>query len=364
MHLPGWIWSWIYALTSRDTADWVDAQFYSLTYWVGWVYSTAYDCVTWLIQTGQHLITWTYNTLVKWVDWLIDTAKGWIEWLRDAGYALIQWLLSEVSKIWDWVKDTVWKAVQELIAWSTQFIDYVTKFFSDLWAEIKSIWNAVEVWVDDLWDALKALWNQFVDWVKEILDQVYTYIEGIYNQIMGQVLKWINELEVSLRAEIEAATEKLTTWINETIKTINENLARIYADIDKVSDFLFQAFEDALTLTEGLITHTFTKYGVTLLRTLLTQFLYTADDEDVARIEQMHISEEIDRNLAIMDQGEDSLWIDVEKDIDVALEAMDKDLDPPDLTINDALLPPGEKQERDSIQEQTRWWFESPPQGE
>jgi hypothetical protein len=367
MHLPQWIINfldWIFGIGFRM---WCDDQYYTITYWilwaantaysyVSWVINTAYSWVNWLINTGYYWIVWVANTAYDVIAWVLGTAYGWVRWLAETGYYYINWIATTVYSYIEWFISTAYNYIVWFIEAGYGYLYWLWEsgyaLVQSLVQGISDIWSWIEATVGKLWAGIEDVWNGLVALILENYDKLVSYADDLYEYLSSYTWNRISELW----DQINAIWADIVQWREELLKWVQFQINSLTASLEHIFLFLEDAFEDAWTLTENTVVGTFTKYGIALWSILLSQILRFPTEEEIEQIGSLHIGEEIEKHLDLMNKGKDGAWADVSQNIDIALEAMNRNEDPPDLSISDKLLTPGERAERDRYQAEVESW--------
>lgn len=80
---------------------------------------------------------------------------------------------------------------ESITSWISSTVTQIGEFFTNLWNDIKEIWNTVATWFDEnviqplanffigLWDSIKNIWNSVTEWFKNLFTKVTDTIHMI-----------------------------------------------------------------------------------------------------------------------------------------------------------------------------------------
>lgn len=152
---------------------------------------------------------------------LWESITGWIsQAVKDIGEFFTN-LWEDIKSIWEtvsgWFDENV---IQPVVEFFKGLWDSVSGFFKDLWQDIKDIWNTVSTWFDenviqpvvnffkdlwesvsgfftDLWEDIKSIWETVANWFNE------NVVEPV-KEFFAPLVEWFIELFTSIWNFIES----------------------------------------------------------------------------------------------------------------------------------------------------------------
>lgn len=334
---------------SEDIEDFF-AMFPSLWTWLNglldYLYSEVVKAWNWIRNRAENLLSWLSTEVGRLWDWAVGVVER-----------SLNWLYSEVDKLWNWVVDTVWKTLQNLEAWAKQIIDYISRTLIDLWAWVEDIYKELLSWVSDLWDGLEGLWKDVLNYTSKIYDSLVAFVTDTRDWIIGEVSGWLDDLEASVVGFINNVKDYFTSWIQNILKWAEDLFNEITVNVEHIFTFLEDAFEDSLTLSKDLLVHTIGKYGVLLFREFAEILGLKATDEQIQELRRLNVKKELESMDEYINIGLQGPWADVSRAIAQADAALTAGEDPPELDVDDSLLPPDERNELKQITDTVDGWF-------
>lgn len=297
-----------------------------------------------LVNVGRGILD-VYNTLKG----VIKNAYGVLR-----SYVVPVWntITGPIKAVWQWADKNlgfVWAGLEKAY-------NVIDSIFTTLNKAIDTVYNTLFGKIITAYDRIREVGEKAARLIgivnKDLSRKIIDGLDGLRADTIGR----FEHLRGAIVMELDTLRYGILGRIDDLRIAVHDLVDPFIAKADATVEFLGKAFEDSVTLQDDTVKHTTRKHGMTMWDGLLGHAGSPATPADREAMVRMKTHGEIDFNLDNLELADKGPWADVDNNINIALDALDKGEELPDLTLDRTLMLPDEEDVYDKAMEELEAW--------